>query len=268
MRKKVDEDVPKIDKKKQLELRKQELQSYAREAIREIQLEIAQNERKIRDCEGCFQHVGLKNDLESKIDKVDVSLDGTRKKIQDLSNQVASLEEKQTLAEKLQLKGNKCPVCDSEVEKLNPLFQAEHLREELVSIKGQIDSTKKEQEMYNKKRSEFEEKLHGARDAEATLRAHSIVNEDQLKKIKEEVQVKKTSVQRIPATSKESLLEIAQIDSHSKTIFENVQKLEEETEGFDENEFLRLKNSIDEKQTNLSQIDQLLGGIFGKNFKE
>ncbi len=261
LRKKIDEDATKIDKIKQLELRKHELQSYAIEAIREIQQEIAENERKIRDCEGCFQDVGLKNDLESKIEKVELALDGAYKKIQDLSNKVASLKEKQILAGKLQLKDNKCPVCDSEVEKLNPLFQEEHLREELVSIKEQMDSTTKEQEMYNIKKVEFEQKLQNARDAEATLKAHSIRNEEELKKIKEEIQVKKTNVQKIPATTKDNLLEIAQIDSHAKIIFENILKLEGETKGFDENEFVHLKNSINEKQTKLSQLDQMLGGI-------
>jgi len=264
LRKKIDEDATKIDKIKQLELRKHELQSYAIEAVREIQQEIAENERKIRDCEGCFQDVGLKNDLEYKIGKVDLALGGTFKKIQDLSNKIASLKEKQILAEKLQLKDNKCPVCDSEVEKLNPLFQEEHLREELVSIKEQIDSTIEEQEMYNKKKVEFEQKLQNARDAEATLKAHSIKNEEELKKIKEEIQVKKTNVQKIPATTKGNLLEIAQIDSHAKIIFENILKLEGETKGFDENEFVRLKNLINEKQTKISQMDQMLGGIMEK----
>ncbi len=261
LQKKIDEDVPKIEKIKQLESRKQELQSYAREAIREIQQEIAENERKIQDCEGCFQHLGLKIDLESKIEKVNLALEGTQKKIQELTNQTASLKEKQILAGKLQLKDNKCPVCDSEVDKLNPLFQEEHLREELVSIKEQIDSTKKEQEMYNKKRLEFENKLQDAIEAEATLKAHSIGNQDELIKIKEEIQLKKTNVQKIPATSKGNLLEIAKIDSHAKMIFENILKLEEETQGFIEGEFIQLKNSINDKQTNLSQIDQLLGGI-------
>jgi exonuclease SbcC len=264
LRKKIDEDATKIDKIKQLELRKHELQSYAIEAVREIQQEIAENERKIRDCEGCFQDVGIKKDLESKIGKVELALDGAYKKIQDFSNKVASLKEKQILAGKLQLKDNKCPVCDSEVEKLNPLFQEEHLREELVSIKEQMDSTTKEQEMYNKKKVEFEQKLQNARDAEATLKAHSIRNEEELKKIKEEIQVKKTNIQKIPATTKDNLLEIAQIDSHAKIIFENILKLEGETKGFDENEFVHLKNSINEKQTKLSQLDQMLGGIMEK----
>ncbi|HUT06640.1 MAG TPA: SMC family ATPase [Nitrosopumilaceae archaeon] len=264
LRQEIEEDTPKIDKIKQLELRKQELQDYAKEAILEIQQEIAQNERKIQDCEGCFQNAELKPTLESKIEKVDSAVEETQNKIQELSNQVASLKEKLVLAAKLQLQDNKCPVCDSEVEKLNPLFQEEHLKEELVSIQAQIVSTKKEQEMYTKKRLEFAGKLQNARDAEAILKAYSINNEEELKKIKEEIEVKKTNVQKIPFASNNNLLEIAQIDSHSKTIFENISKLEEETKGFDENKFIDLKNSINKRQAKLSEIDQQLGAIMGK----
>ena len=264
LRMRLEEDAPKIEKTKQLELRKQELQTYAKEAIQEIQREISENERKIQDCEGCFQNVGLKNDFESKIEKVDLAVNGTQKKIQELSNQVASLKEKQMIAAKLQLHDNKCPVCDSKVEKLNPLFQEEHLKEELISIQQQIVTTKKEQEMYNNKRTEFVEKLQNARDAESLLKAHSINNEEELTKIKEEIKVKKTNVQKIPLSSNSNLLEIAQIDLHSKTIFENILKLEEETKGFNQSVFTNLKSSINKKQTNLSQIDQQLGAIMEK----
>ena len=211
-----------------------------------------------------FSKRRTENRLESKIEKVDYAVDGTQKKIQELSNQVASLKEKQILAAKLQLRDNKCPVCDSEVEKLNPLFQEKHLKEELVSIQKQIVTTKKEQEMYNTKRSEFADKLQNARDAEAILKAHSINNEEELKNIKDEIEVKKTSVQKIPTSSNSSLLEIGQIDSHTKTIFENILKLEKDTQGFDESEFINLKNLIDTKQANLSQIDQQLGAVMEK----
>jgi len=118
--------------------------------------------------------------------------------------------------------------------------------------------------MYNKKRLEFTEQLQNARDAEAVLKAHSINNEEELKKIKDEIEIKKTNVQKIPFSSNSNLLEIAQIDSHSKMIFENISKLEEETKGFDESKFTDLKNSINEKQANLSEIDQQLGAIMEK----
>ena len=263
LRKKIETDTPKIDKINQLEQRKKELIQYAKEAIQDIQRQITENERKIDDCEGCFEHAGLKNDLESKIQKVEQAIEDTLKKIQIMTSQIASLKEKQLLASKLQLKDNKCPVCDSEVQKLNPLFQEEHLKEEMIRLQEEIVSKEKEKEMYNQKRKEFSEKLQSSRDAEATLRAHSINNKEDLMKIQEDVKIKKENIQKIPSIGG-SLIEISQIDSHAKIIFENITKLELETKGFDETEFLNLKKLVNEKQINLSQIDQQTGAILEK----
>ncbi|MBA4718879.1 MAG: AAA family ATPase [Nitrosopumilus sp.] len=264
LRKKVETEAPKIDKINQLELRKKELLEYAKEAIHEIQHGINENESKIRDCKGCFEHAGLKEDLESKIQKVEQAIEDTLKKIQELTNQTASLKEKQLLASKLQLKDNKCPVCDSHVEKLNPLFQEEHLKQELISIKEEIISKEKERDIYNQKRKEFSEKLQNARDAEATLRAYSINNKEELMKIQEDVEIKRQNIQKIPLSSNGNLLKISQIDSHAKMIFQNISKLETETRGFNEQEFTNLKKLVNEKQMNLSQIDQQIGAISEK----
>jgi exonuclease SbcC len=79
-------------------------------------------------------------------------------------------------------------------------------------------------------------------------------------KIQEDVKIKK---QNIPSRGA-SLIEISQIDSHTKMIFENITKLELETRGFDEQEFLNLKKAVNEKQVNLSQMDQQIGAILEK----
>ncbi|MDH3361484.1 MAG: AAA family ATPase [Nitrosopumilus sp.] len=260
LRKKIETESPKIDKINQLELRKKELASYAKEAIQEIQHEINENERKIHDCEGCFEHANLKTDLESKIEKIEQAIEDTVKKIQEYGNQIASLKEKQLLASKLHLKDNKCPVCDSNVEKLNPLFQEEHIKQEIITIQEKINSIEKDKTLYVQKRKEFSEKLQNARDAEATLRAYSISNKEELMKIQRDIEIKK---QKIPS-SEGSLLEISQIDSHAKMIFENISKMEIEISGFNEQEFLNLKKTVDEKQMQLSQIDQLIGAISEK----
>ena len=264
LRKKIETEAPKIDKINQLELRRKELIAYAKEAIHEIQHEINENENKIRDCEGCFEHASLKEGLESKIQKVEQAIEDTVKKIQELTNQTASLKEKQLLASKLQLKDNKCPVCDSNVEKLNPLFQEKHLKQEIVLLKEKTISKEKEKDVYNQKRKEFSEKLQNARDAEATLRAYSISNKEELKKIQVETETKKQNIQKIPLATNGSLLEISQIDSRTKIIFENILKLEIETSGFKEQEFLNLKKLVNEKQMSLSQIDQQIGAISEK----
>jgi len=261
LQKELEIETPKIDKIKQLELRKDELLRYVKDTMKEIQQKISENERKIRDCEGCFDEIKLKVDFESKIQKVEEAVDDTLKKIQEMTSQIASLKEKQILASKLQLKDNKCPVCDSIVEKLNPFFQEEHIKEEIIKLQENIKLKEKERDMYTQKKKEFLEKVQKTRDAEATLRAHSINTKEELMEIQKETQIQKV---KLPMINNNDLKEISQMDDHSKVIFENILKLEVDTKGFSEKEFLNLKNTISEKQTSLSQMDQQIGGILEK----
>ena len=261
LQKELEIETPKVDKIKQLELRKDELLRYVKETMKEIQQKISENERKIRDCEGCFEEIKLKVDFESKIQKVEEAVEDTLKKNQEMTSQIASLKEKQILASKLQLKDNKCPVCDSIVEKLNPFFQEEHIKEEIIKLQENIKLKEKERDMYTQKKKEFLEKVQKTRDAEATLRAHSINTKEELMEIQKETQIQKA---KLPMMNNNDLKEISQIDDHSKVIFENILKLEVDTKGFSEKEFLNLKNTISEKQTSLSQMDQQVGGILEK----
>ena len=261
LQKELEIETPKIDKIKQLELRKDELLRYVKDTMKEIQQKISENERKIRDCEGCFDEIKLKVDFESKIQKVEEAVEDTLRKIQEMTSQIASLKEKQILASKLQLKDNKCPVCDSIVEKLNPFFQEEHIKEEIIKLQENIKLKEKERDMYTQKKKEFLEKVQKTRDAEATLRAHSINTKEELMEIQKETQIQKV---KLPMINNNDLKEISQIDDHSKVIFENILKLEVDTKGFSEKEFLNLKNIISEKQTSLSQMDQQIGGILEK----
>ena len=261
LQKELEIETPKVDKIKQLELRKDELLRYVKETMKEIQQKISENERKIHDCEGCFEEIKLKVDFESKIQKVEEAIEDTLRKIQEMTSQIASLKEKQILASKLQLKDNKCPVCDSIVEKLNPFFQEEHIKEEIIKLQENIKLKEKERDMYTQKKKEFLEKVQKTRDAEATLRAHSINTKEELMEIQKETQIQKA---KLPMMNNNDLKEISQIDDHSKVIFENILKLEVDTKGFSEKEFLNLKNTISEKQTSLSQMDQQVGGILEK----
>ena len=261
LQKELETETPKIDKINQLELRKDELSKYAKDTMKGIQEKISENERKIRDCEGCFDVIEQKIDFETKIQKVEEALEDSSNKIQEMLSQIASLKEKQILASKLQLKDNKCPVCDSTVEKLNPFFQVEHVKEETIKLQENIKLKEKEREMYNQKKKEFVEKVQKTRDAEATLRAHSIKTKEELIGIQKETQIQK---EKLPLINNNDLKQISQIDEHTKLIFENILKLELETKGFNEKEFVNLKNTIEEKQRSLSQIHQQIGGILEK----
>ena len=261
LQKKEEFETPKRDKINQLELQKKELVRYVKETIEGIQQEIKENERKIHDCKNCFEELKLKTDFEKKLEKVEEEDKEVIKKIQEITSQIVSLKEKEKLAEKLQLKDNKCPVCDSIVEKLNPFFQEKHIKEELIKLKQDVDLKEKERIMYSQERDRFVAELQKIRDAEATLRAHSIKTKEELVAIQNNTEIKK---EKLSLANNENLEEISQIDDHTKLIFRNILKLELETKGFDEGEFKNLKERIVKKRSNLSQIDQQMGGVLEK----
>ena len=254
-------ETPKRDKINQLELQKKELVRYVKETIEGIQQEIKENERKIHDCKNCFEELKLKTDFERKLEKVEEEDKEVIKKIQEITSQIVSLKEKEKLAEKLQLKDNKCPVCDSIVEKLNPFFQEKHIKDELIKLKQDVDLKEKERIMYSQERDRFVTELQKIRDAEATLRAHSIKTKEELVAIQNNTEIKK---EKLSLADNENLEEISEIDDHTKLIFRNILKLELETKGFDEGEFKNLKERIVGKRSNLSQIDQQMGGVLEK----
>ncbi len=242
-------ETPKRDKINQLELQKKELVRYVKETIEGIQQEIKENERKIHDCKNCFEELKLKQDFERKLEKVEEEDKEVIKKIQEITSQTVSLKEKEKLAEKLQLKDNKCPVCDSIVEKLNPFFQEKHIKDELIKLKQDVDLKEKERIMYSQERDRFVTELQKIRDAEATLRAHSIKTKEELVAIQNNTEIKK---EKISLADNENLEEISEIDDHTKLIFRNILKLELETKGFDEggieDELIKLKQDVDLKE--------------------
>ncbi len=265
LKKQEESESPKIEKLSQLDDKRQELISYAKDAIEDIRNEIAENEAKIQSCEPCFEYFGERDDVEKKLKSTESAKYESEQKLLGLFSNKSSLLEKESLAKKLQLKDNKCPVCDSKVDKLTPLFQVEHLKQELQNVQKQIDEEENKKERCLKKNKEFSEKLEKAKEAETTLKAHSIKNKDDLVKIKNVIKIQKTKIQKIPsALIHENLVEIVSLGPIAKRLVNSISKLQEETKGFDKLEFSKLKTLIIEKQNENLEIISKLGAINGK----
>ena len=265
LQEKLEIELPKESKLNELEVRRTDLFKYAKEAILSIQNEIAGNERKIRDCEGCFEFANAKKETEKYLEKIELDIESIIAKIQKHSQQIGKLEEQKALSKKLELKDGKCPVCDSRVDHLNPLFQLEHLEQEITSLNDEIKSLEKKKIKIQKRKSEFAIILEKAIKAETTLLAHSITNSKDLDLIKEKTLVQKTHIQKIPiSVDSGKLITVSSIDSHAKMMYDKIIELENETKGFDPNEFKKLKNSVEQKRNELSDIDQQFGAISEK----
>ena len=255
---------PKEAKIKELDTRGSELVKYVKTAISSLQKEIKEKERKLSDCEGCFDYVLSKKEIEMQMTKKEAELESTRNEIRQMSEKVGNLGGQEELAIRLKLKDGKCPVCDSSVDNLNPLFQEEHLRMEMKKMREKIASLTKIEKEAIKIRRELEQKYQRALKAQNTLRAHAIFNPNDLTQLKEEISRLKSSIQRVPVNIESSNLMCLAIDSHSQTLLERISSLQEETKGFDLAEFKNLKIAFDEARKSLSVVDQQLGAITQK----
>jgi exonuclease SbcC len=249
---------------KDLESRKNEWQEYAMQVIKSIKKEVAEKEEIVNECKPCFAISKNRNETESGINKVQAKLSAAESELSDLEKKRIRLEEHEELAEKLVLKDGKCPVCDSSVDHLKPLFQKKHIEDELDVIGKKVVELKNEKEINVVELEKLADDLEEAKKAETILSTYKIKNESQLDEIVAEIKTKVKQMQNIPLTIiPGQLVGVASLDSHAKTIYESVVELEKSTRGFDQQEFLKNIESRADSMTRLSQINQEYGEISG-----
>jgi len=264
LEKQIQNDSTKESQLNDLESRKKEWQEYAKDVIKSIQNEVAEKEGIVSECKPCFAISKNKNEIESEINKNEEELSVIESELSDLEKKQVRLEEHEELAEKLVLKDGKCPVCDSTVDHLKPLFQKKHIEDEIKEIEKEIENLENKKDELEQNINNLSDNLEESKKAETILSTYKIKNESQLDEIVAEIKMKTKQMQKIPLTvNSGQLVEAANLDSHAKTIYENIVSLEKSTSGFDQQEFLKNIESRDGSMTRLSQINQEYGEISG-----
>ena len=265
LEKQIQDDSSKESQLKELESRKKEWQEYAMHVIKSIKNEVAEKEEIVTECKPCFAISKNRNEIESEINEIQKKLSAMESELSDLEKKQVRLEEHEELAEKLVLKDGKCPVCDSSVDHLKPLFQKKHVEEEIEVIQKKVLELENEKDEFEQNIVKLSHELEKAQKAETILSTHKIKNESQLDEIIAEIKMKVSQMQKIPLTvNSGQLVEVASLDSHAKTIYENIVSLETSTNGFDQQKFLENIQSREISTHRLSQINQEYGEISGK----
>ncbi len=264
LEKQIQDDSTKESQLKDLESRKKEWQEYAKDVIKSIQNEVAEKEEIVNECKPCFAISKNKNEIELDINKIQKILSAIESELSDLEKKQIRLEEHEELAEKLVLKDGKCPVCDSTVDHLKPLFQKKHIEDEIKEIEKKIEKLENEKDELEQNIDGLSDDLEESKKAETILSTYKIRNESQLDEIVAEIKMKIKQMQKIPLTvNSGQLVEVASLDSHAKTIYENIVSLEKSTMNFDQQEFLKNIKSRDDCMARLSRINQEYGEISG-----
>ena len=246
----------------ELEDQKEELLSYAKETIKKIQREVMEEERKVNECKGCFSIVSKRGEIESRLFKLEEELQTISKELVESEKKKIRFEEQGEFANRLELKDGKCPVCDSKVDHLNPLFQKEHLEEEIKTLDRKISQTKEKQVELEDSIEKINDELREAENADIKLKTHNISTETELEQIAATIKEKVKKIKDIPITiNSGQLLEASSIDAHAKMKYEKILQIEKTTSGFNQEEFLLKKKDLIQNRDRLRQIDQEFGAI-------
>ena len=258
----VEKDSVKEIQLRELEDQKEELVSYAKETIKKIQRDVMEEERKVNECKGCFSIVSKRGEIEGKLFKLEEELQTISKELVEFEKKKIRFEEQGEFANRLELKDGKCPVCDSKVDHLNPLFQKEHLEEEIKTLDRKISQTKEKQVELEDSIEKINDELREAENADIKLKTHNISTETELEQIAATIKEKVKKIKDIPITiNSGQLLEASSIDAHAKMKYEKILQIEKTTSGFNQEEFLLKKKDLIQNRDRLRQIDQEFGAI-------
>ena len=262
LQKKIEDESPKELKIKEIENRKEELAKYLRNAVTSIKRDLAEKERKLSECSNSLSTLSLKSQVESEIKQIQQDIERIKIESKETGEKIAKIKGQQEIANKIQLVDGKCPVCNSKVDRLNPLFEEDHLRVELDKLKKKTELLSNEETTAQNKKRDLDLKSQQIVKAENVLSLNNIKNQDELAKLREEIINLQTNVKDLPleVSTTRNLMQFA-IDDHSTDAIRSISSLIEETKDFDLVNFRNLKSRLEQQRKLLSTLDQEMGSV-------
>ncbi len=264
IQKKIDEDTPKELKIKEIEIRKEELVKYVRNKIVDFKRDLVEKEKKLAESTNSLSLISIKPQIESDRKQIENDLERYRMESKETNEKIGKIKSHQELAGKIHLIDGKCPVCNSRVDSLNPLFDEKQLKKELEALKKKADEVASHESRILKNKEELELKTRQIEKAEAVLSLYCIKTKDDLTALENEIWKLRSSVREIPEIAIGGNLMQMAIDQHSTDVINSISALINETKDFDANNFRNLKIKLEQQRKLLSSIDQEIGAICTK----
>ena len=223
------------DSKEEFEEKKDEFTRHVKNVIEQRRSECEKEKEKFDRCKGQFPIASrmLENQAEMK----------------EIDKKISSLIEQVKLAKKLQLTDGKCPVCDTEVDQLKPLFQEEHLEKEKRETEYKLSGLRDQEEKLSGTRSKNKSSLENAKTASIILNENGISNKEQLEEIERNVGKKNNEITSFgKMLESEQFLEVSTIDSTSTDMYRSLKELQKSAKEFNQIEFDELEKQFGKKK--------------------
>ncbi|CUR51993.1 SMC domain-containing protein [Nitrosotalea devaniterrae] len=257
----IESEIPKEMKIKELENKKEDLLRYLRNSIVSMKRELVEKERKFAECSNSLSILSFKSQVESDMKQTQTEIDRIDFESKKTGEKIATIQGQQDIANRLHLVDGKCPVCDSKVDRLNPLFDEKHITSELETLKKNTELLTRDKITVQSKKRELDMKLQQIIKAEGVLLMNNVKSQDDLINMREEISKLQVNTKDIPLEISVGNLVQYAIDEYSTDAIKSISTLVRETQGFDVNNFRNLKSKLEQQRRILSTLDQEVGAV-------
>ena len=252
----IESSTPKELKIKEIENKKEDLLRHIRDSIVKMKQDLVEKEKRLVECSDSLSIASAKSQVELDANQTQSDIDRINTELRQLGEKIASIQSQQDIANRLHLVDGKCPVCDSKVDKLNPLFDEKYITSELDILKKKTETITKENIMTQTKKRGLDTKLQQITKAEGILSSNNIKNQGDLVKLEEEISRLQVNTRDIPHEINTGNLMQYAIDEYSTNVIKSISILDEETRDFSITSFRELKLKTEQKRRELNTLDQ------------
>ena len=230
--------------------KRQELQNCEKLLVRHViekrsllSTEVERIERIVKEAKSLLHLLTTKEEVQIRLKMIKAESEEIQSKLEENEGMMGKLRGFLECASRLQIVDGKCPVCDSSVIKVNEMFNMDHIQLETRSRseeKYKLQAVKVELKKEEQQLAEQDKKIMAA---ESFLSNNSIVSENDLIKIEDELHDKKIQLSRLPlqiTSVGDNPFKLA-LDEISKILAEEIAALREQMRSFSHQQYTNIK---------------------------
>ena len=146
----------------------------------------------------CLLLVEKETGAKEKLDDLEKEVRALEPKRMKVTNELGRLQSQQETAQRLVFKDNKCPVCGSHVEKINPIFDAEAIRKHIREHEAEARRAESEKTRLDREVKALRTRVAELDKAAEYLADNKISNHHDLEKLKKEKDELEKKISKLP----------------------------------------------------------------------
>ncbi len=211
----------------ELDVRRKELAGHAKQRGREAAADRDRIAGVAAECRSLLDVARTAGEVATRLEEARHELEAEAELVTSDEKKTAALEEQTVIAGRLTLKDGKCPVCDSRVSSLNPLFAIEHIKDEMERTLADTRVHKEAVKRHTSRIDELTVQERQAMKAKSALDAHNVSSVDDIEAMSKRAVALEETISMAEACARGDWQAGAGIDSQARAHCEAIASLEE-----------------------------------------